>query len=150
MASKPKQKADTEIKSAAGLEVTSQPAPEASPVEAEVAAAAEAQTEQIAPAPVAPVLYEHLDVQPSAKRPEDGTVAATLVDIGVAHNLLGKISLDISKLLPKLAAEPELHGFLQRTQNLCGDFRHALDQLDYGLSEHLREAMANGISAAIG
>ena len=94
------------------------------------------------------LLPEVSDVVVSADVPRDPsqTIAACLMAIGRMWEDAGKVSVALSKWIPTVAAEPELHAFLQRMSVSFGDFRHSIQQNEALVSDALREAIVQGVS----
>jgi hypothetical protein len=91
---------------------------------------------------------EQPDVVVSAdvSRDPGASVAAALMGVGKLYNDAGVLSTGLSKHIPAVAAEPELHSFLQRMQIALGEYRHAVSQVEDAMSDRLREAIEHGVS----
>jgi len=74
------------------------------------------------------------------------SIAATLVACGRMYEDAGKLSVALTKWLPGVAAQPELHSFLQRMQIAMGELRHAIKQNEDMISDELREAIVEAVS----
>lgn len=92
--------------------------------------------------------FDHQDVHVSADVPADpaATVAASIVAIGKLWLESKKVTAALGKHIPNVAAEPELHGFLQRMQVALGDFCHSVEQNEALMSDHLREAIVQAVA----
>ena len=74
------------------------------------------------------------------------SIAATLVACGRMYEDAGKLSVALTHWLPGVAAQPELHSFLQRMQLAMGELRHAIKQNEDMISDELREAIVAAVS----
>lgn len=79
--------------------------------------------------------------------PPDDTVAAVLLAAGRWYNDAEVLGKAIRKHLPAVAAEIELHAFLSRLELLAGEVRGTIESLDQGMSDRLRQAIAEAVSA---
>ena len=74
------------------------------------------------------------------------TPAAALIAVGRFYNDAGTLSAALSKHMRTTSGEPELFAFLQRLQTVIGDLRAAVEQIESGISEHLRNSIEEAVA----
>ena len=89
---------------------------------------------------VEPTVNHEMNTDPMA------TPGAALIAVGKFYNDAGMLSAALTKHMRTTAGEPELFSFLQRLQNVLGDFRHAVEQIESGISEHLRNSIEEAVA----
>ncbi|MGO8923241.1 MAG: hypothetical protein ACLQF4_09910, partial [Xanthobacteraceae bacterium] len=70
--------------------------------------------------------------------------------IGAVLLALGPTALSdaLSEHLRTSASEPQVYAYLQRLQLWCGEFRHAITNVEGGTMERCRHAIAGAVGAA--
>lgn len=92
---------------------------------------------QPAPEPVSDVVARMFDIH--------ANVGDAMVLVGDIYNQAGQLSEALTGHLRNSVAQPELHGVLSRLQNLLGEFRHAVDQIESSFSEELAGKIADSV-----
>jgi hypothetical protein len=72
-------------------------------------------------------------------------LADAMVLVGDIYNQAGTLSEALAGHIRNATAQPELHGVLTRLQNLLGEFRHAVDQIESSFSEELSLKIADSV-----
>ncbi len=73
------------------------------------------------------------------------SIGAALVALGRLYTDATIVSDGLSTHLRTTHSDPPLHAALQRLQVWCGDFRHAMTNIETHTTERLRKAIADAL-----
>ena len=96
--------------------------------------------EESEPEYIEPTVNHEINLDPMS------TPGAALLAVGKFYNEAGVLSAALTKHMRTSAGEPELFSFLQRLQNVLGEFRVTVEQIESGISEHLRSSIEEAVA----